>query len=58
MLLTISNANHFPVSVEIPIGSPGQKIVAQGENLPQTDGIATWSRSLAAGEEAQLRYSY
>jgi Uncharacterized conserved protein len=58
MLVTISNANPFPVSVEIPIGSPGQKITAQGENLPQTDGVATWSRSLAAGEEAQLRYSY
>jgi hypothetical protein len=58
MLLTISNRNPFPVTVEIPIGSPGQKIIAQGEILPQTDGIATWSRSLAAGEEAQLRYSY
>lgn len=58
MLLTITNANPFPVAVEIPIGSAGQRIIAQGENLAQTDGIATWSRSLAAGQEAQLRYSY
>ncbi|MBT0670501.1 hypothetical protein HT136_19220 [Novosphingobium profundi] len=58
MLLSITNANPFPVLVEIPIGSPGQKIISQDENLPQTDGIATWSRSLAAGEEAQLRYGY
>ncbi|GAB7552912.1 DUF4139 domain-containing protein [Novosphingobium sp. 11B] len=58
MVLTISNANPFPVAVEIPIGSPGQKIVAQGETLAETDGIATWSRSLAAGEEAQLHYTF
>ena len=58
MLLTIFNANPFPVTVEIPIGSPGQNITAQGENLQLTDGIATWSRPLAAGEEAQLHYTY
>lgn len=57
-LLTITNANAFPVSVEIPIGSAGEKIVASDQILEHVDGIATWSRTLAPGSVAEVRYTY
>ena len=56
--LSITNANPFPVAVDIPIGSPGEKISAQGQALPRIDGIATWTRELAPGDVAELRYTY
>ncbi|TCM16529.1 hypothetical protein EDF56_107108 [Novosphingobium sp. PhB165] len=57
-VLSVTNANAFPVSVDIPIGSAGQKIVADNETLLKVDGVATWSQTLAPGENAELRYTY
>lgn len=57
-LIRLSNANAFPVSVDIPIGSAGQKIAARNEKLAQVDGIATWSRTVAPGETAELHYDF
>jgi len=56
--LSVTNANPFPVAIDIPIGSPGEKIAARGEALPRIDGIATWTRELAPGDVAELRYTF
>jgi hypothetical protein len=56
--LRLTNANPFAVAVDVPIGSAGQAIHAQGGDLPLVDGIPTWSRTLAPGEDAELRYGF
>ena len=56
--LTVTNANPFPVAVELPIGAPGQKIEAIEEALPRVDGIATWSPTIAPGGRTELRYRF
>lgn len=57
-LLSVSNANRFPVQFEVPIGSAGQKIDAEGNPLIVMDGVATWSLTLTPGGSAQLRYRF
>ena len=57
-LLTVSNANPFPVTLDIPIGSAGQKIESQDAEVGRTGGIATWSPSLPPGGQAELRYRF
>lgn len=57
-LLTVSNANPVPVTLDIPIGSAGQKIDASDEAVARTDGILTWSPALPPGGSAELRYRH
>ncbi|KQU56105.1 hypothetical protein ASG67_07000 [Sphingomonas sp. Leaf339] len=55
---TITNANPFAVVAELPIGSAGQKIEADGNALTPVGGIATWVVPLPAGATAELSYRY
>jgi hypothetical protein len=57
-LLSVSNANPFPVTLDVAIGSAGQKIVADGEGLTVIDGVATWSQTVAPGGSTELRYRF
>jgi hypothetical protein len=56
--LTVSNANGFPISIDVPIGSAGQKIEGVDESLERVDGVATWSPTVSPGATAQLRYRF
>lgn len=56
--LRVSNANPFPVTIDVPIGRPGQKIEAQGDALKAVDGIATWTVTVPAGDRAELAYRF
>lgn len=57
-VLTVSNANPFAVTLDLPIGSAGQKVEPQGERVARIDGIVTWSPLLPPGGQAELRYRY
>jgi hypothetical protein len=57
-VLTASNSNPFPVTLDVPIGAAGQKIEAEGQDVGRTDGIFTWSPQLPPGGRAELRYRY
>jgi hypothetical protein len=57
-LLSVSNANPFPVPLDVAIGSAGQKIVADGEGLTVIDGVATWSQTVAPGGSVDLHYRF
>lgn len=57
-LLSVSNANRFPVQFEVTIGGAGQKIEADGNALTSVDGVATWSQMLDPGGSAELRYRF
>lgn len=56
--VTVTNGNPFAVTVDVPIGAPGQAIASDGagETLVQVDGIMTWSPTLPPGGTANLRY--
>lgn len=56
--LRVSNANPFPVTIDVPIGRPGQKIEAAGDALKAVDGIATWTVTLPPGDRAELTYRF
>lgn len=58
MLLSIDNANPFPVTLDLPIGAAGQAIEPRGEQVARTDGIVTWTPTLPPGGHAELRYRY
>jgi hypothetical protein len=61
-VLRVTNANRFAVTLEVPIGTAGQSIWAEGGAeegaLAQVDGIQTWSPTLPPGGSAELRYRY
>jgi hypothetical protein len=57
-MLTVSNANPFAVTLDVPIGTAGQKIEAEGQEIDRMDGIVTWSPALPPGGRAELRYHY
>ena len=57
-ILTVSNANRFPVSLDLPIGHAGQKIDVADQAVARTDGIVTWSPVLPPGGRAELRYRF
>ncbi len=57
-VVTASNGNSFPVTLEVPIGSAGQAIEADGQEAGRIDGIFTWSPQLLPGGKAELRYRY
>jgi hypothetical protein len=56
--LSVTNANPFPAAIDVPIGSAGQEIRADGEALQRVDGVATWSVTLPPGGTAELRYRF
>lgn len=56
--LSVTNANPFPAAIDVPIGSAGQEIKADGEALMRVDGVATWSVTLPPGGTAELRYRF
>lgn len=56
--VTVSNANPFAVTFDLPIGAAGQAITPEGRALDRVDGIATWSLVLPPGGRAELRYRY
>ncbi|MBB5709770.1 DUF4139 domain-containing protein [Sphingomonas xinjiangensis] len=57
-VLSVTNANPYPVAAEFPIARAGNEIVSEGEPLVVVDGIATWSPVLPPGGRAELRYRY
>ncbi len=57
-VLTATNSNPFPVTLDVPIGAAGQKIEADGPEVSRIDGIFTWSRQLPPGGKAELHYRY
>lgn len=57
-LISVSNANDFPVTIDLPIGSAGQEIEAEGKELERIDGVRTWTVTLAARGRAELRYRH
>jgi hypothetical protein len=56
--LSLTNANPFAVAIDVPIGSAGQEINADGRMLERVDGVATWSVTLPPGGTAELRYRF
>lgn len=56
--VSVSNANRFPVTVDLPIGEAGQKIDADGPKLTRIDGVSTWTVSLPPNGRAELRYRF
>ena len=57
-VVTASNANSFPVTLDVPIGAAGQAIETDGREVGLVDGILTWSPQLLPGGKAELRYRY
>ena len=58
--IRVTNANPFPVALEIPIqvGTADVDLKIEGEAPVAADGLRTWSPTVAAGSEAELRYRY
>ncbi|WP_156359282.1 DUF4139 domain-containing protein [Sphingomonas sp. Leaf242] len=58
-VVTLSNANPFPVAVEIGIGRAGQKAFeAPTAALRRVDGVQTWTATVPANGTATLGYGY
>ncbi|KQS49904.1 hypothetical protein ASG20_11665 [Sphingomonas sp. Leaf198] len=58
-VVTLSNANPFPVAVEIGIGGAGQKAFeAPTAALRRVDGVQTWKATVPANGTATLGYGY
>lgn len=58
-VVTLSNANPFPVAVEIGIGGAGQKAFeAPTAALRRVDGVQTWTATVPANGTATLGYGY
>jgi hypothetical protein len=55
-VLTIANANAFPITAVLPIGGAGQKI--SGDGLVAVDGVATWTVTVPPGGSSMLTYRY
>lgn len=55
-VLTVTNANPFPVTAVLPIGGAGQTI--KSEELARIDGVATWTATVPPNGEATLTYRF
>ncbi len=56
-VLTVSNANAAPVTVELPIGSAGDGVERSGAGpLVKMDGVPTWTATVPPGERRVLTY--
>ena len=58
MRVVLTNAGVAPASVDVPIGTAGQRIEAIDATLPIVDGAPTWRVIVAPGGTAELRYRY
>lgn len=58
MRVVLTNAGAAPASVDVPIGTAGQRIEAIGATLPIVDGAHTWTVIVQPGGTAELRYRY
>ncbi|WP_294211934.1 hypothetical protein [uncultured Sphingomonas sp.] len=58
MRVVLTNAGAAPASVDVPIGTAGQRIEAIDATLPIVDGARTWSVVVPPGRTAELRYRY
>lgn len=56
--IAVSNANNFPVTVEVPIGAAGYKVEAYEGALRQVDGISTWTVTVPPHGRETLLYRY
>jgi len=55
--ITLSNANPFPVRVEVTIGNPGEKDFRQtSAPLARVDGVQTWRVTVPANKTVSLDY--
>ncbi len=57
-VVSVTNANAFAVTLDIPVGDAGQAIDAEGAALARVDGFATWSPVVPPGGTATLRYRF
>lgn len=56
--IVLSNANPFPVPIEVAIGTAGETLFKDATApLERVDGIQTWRLTLPANGKAQLDYS-
>jgi hypothetical protein len=54
----LSNANPYPVTVEVRLGAPGERDFKHASaRLERIDGIQTWRLTLPANQTADLDYS-
>ncbi len=58
MRVVLTNAGAAPASVDVPIGTAGQRIEAIDATLPIVDGARTWSVVVPPGRTAELHYRY
>lgn len=54
--VTLTNANPFPVTVEVPIGYAGSPTFKSATPLPRIDGLQTWRVTLPPNDTASLTY--
>jgi hypothetical protein len=57
-VIAATNANPFAVTLDVPIGTAGQTIDVEGQQVGRIDGIVTWSPRLPPRGRAELRYRY
>ncbi|MEG3085042.1 hypothetical protein U1707_15425 [Sphingomonas sp. PB2P12] len=58
-IVTLSNANPFPVTIEVELGNAGQKAFkAPTATLRRVDGKQTWISTVPANSVATLGYGY
>ena len=56
-VLTVSNANAAPVTIELPIGGAGGTVTVDGAGpLAKVDGVPTWTVTVPPGERRVLTY--
>lgn len=56
-MLTVSNANAAPVTVELPIGNAGDGVERSDAGpLAKMDGVPTWTVTVPSGEQRVLTY--
>ncbi len=55
-VLRVTNANPWPVTIDVPVGQPGSAIKGDRDALVQVDGVMTWSPTIPPHAEAELRY--
>lgn len=54
--VTLTNANPFPVTVEVPIGDATSPTFTSATPLQRIDGLQTWRVTLPANDTASLTY--
>lgn len=58
-VLTVANANPFPVTVELSVGQAGAKdVAAPSQPISRIDGVQTWISTIPANDRATLEYGF